>query len=143
MPTIHRALLPLAERFGSASFEAEYERVYPTIPVDTIDTGIMERAPEVAIIPASFGWSDIGSWKELYEALEADADGNVVRGEHVGLDTGGSLIFGGSRLIATVGLEDVVIVETPDVLLVCRRDRAADVKQLVERLEHQARVELL
>ena len=103
----------------------------------------MERAPQVAVIPASFGWSDIGSWNELFEALQADADGNVVRGDHLGLDTTGTLVLGGSRLIATVGLDNLVIVETPDVLLVCRRDRAADVRLLVQRLEQQSRTDLL
>ena len=143
LPDIYGPLSKLADHFGSPSFQAEYERVYPTLPVETIDFGIMERAPEVAVIPATFSWSDIGSWKELYEALETDADGNVVRGEHVGLETRASLIFGGRRLIATVGLEDLVIIETEDVLLVARRDRAAEVKQLVERLEKQGRDELL
>jgi mannose-1-phosphate guanylyltransferase len=143
LPEIYGPLSELADHFGSPSFQAEYERVYPTLPVETIDFGIMERAPEVAVIPATFSWSDIGSWKELYEALETDADGNVVRGEHLGHETRASLIFGGRRVIATVGLEDLVIVETEDVLLVARRDRAAEVKQLVERLEKQGRDELL
>jgi len=143
LPEIYSALAPLADHFGSASFESEYERVYPTIPRETIDTGIMERAPQVAVIPATFGWRDIGSWTELYESLEADAEGNVVRGEHLGVDTHGSLVLGGRRLIATIGLEDLVIVDADDVLLVCRRDRAADAKQLVERLERQGRAELL
>ena len=95
----------------------------------------MERAPGVAVIPATFGWSDIGSWKELFEALEpqADADGNVVRGEHIGHDTRGVLVVGDRRLIATVGLEDVVIVDTGDVVLVASRDRASEVKGIVER----------
>lgn len=142
LPEIHAALAPLADLFGTSSFQAEYERLYPAVPVDTIDTGIMERAPDIAVIPATFGWSDIGSWKELYEAL-APQGGNFARGEHLGLDTTGTLVFGGQRLVATVGLEDVVIVETDEVLLVCRRDRAADVKKLVEQLEQQGRRELL
>ena len=71
------------------------------------------------------------------------ADGNVARGEHLSLDTRGSLVFGGKRLIATIGLEDVVIVDTDDVLLVCRRDRAAEVKKLVAQLDERGRTELL
>jgi mannose-1-phosphate guanylyltransferase len=143
LPAIHGALQPLVERFGTPGFQAEYDRVYPTIPVDTIDTGIMEKAPEVAMIPASFGWRDIGSWQELFEALDADEHGNVVRGQHLGLDTARTLVFGGRRLVATIGLEDLVIVETDDVLLVCRRDRAADARKLVEQLEQRGRTELL
>lgn len=143
LPEIHDRLAFVAERFGSPEFQAEYDRVYPTLPIDTIDTGIMERAPAVAVIPATFGWSDIGSWKELYEALETDGQGNVVRGEHLGLDTTGCLIYGGRRLVATLGLEDLVVVETDDVLFVCRRERAAEVKLLVERLERDGRADLL
>ena len=142
-PEIHDALLPLAEHFGRPSFQAEYERIYPSVKVEAIDTAIMERAPDVAVIPATFGWSDIGSWKELYEALAPDGASNVVRGEHIGIDTRRALVFGGKRLVATVGLDDVVIVETDDALLVCRRDRAADVKKLVEQLEQEGRAELL
>jgi mannose-1-phosphate guanylyltransferase len=143
LPSIHDPLIPLAEGYGSPAFAEAYQRIYPTVPVDTIDTGIMERAPLVSVIPASFGWSDIGSWRELYDALEPDADGNVGRGEHLAIDTTGSLVFGGRQLIATIGLEDVVVVATDDVVLVCKRERAAEVKQIVEQLERRGRRELL
>jgi mannose-1-phosphate guanylyltransferase len=143
LPQIHDPLAQLVDLFGTASFQPRYEQVYPTIPIETIDTGIMERAPHIAVIPATFGWSDIGSWKELYEAIEPDADGNAVRGEHLAIDSAGSLIFGGRRLVATIGVRDLVIVETDDVLLVCPRDRAAEVKMVVEQLEQQGRTELL
>jgi mannose-1-phosphate guanylyltransferase len=143
LPEIHGVLEPLARRFGSSDFGPEYARIYPYVPVDTIDTGIMERASQVAVIPATFGWSDIGSWKELYEALAHREGDNVVRGEHLALDTRGTLVFGSGRLIATVGVADLVIVETDDVVLVCPRDRAPDVKKLVEQLADQGRAGLL
>lgn len=143
LPTIHNSLEPLAACFGRPDFQAEYERVYPMIPQETIDTGIMERAPQVAVVAATFGWSDIGSWKELYEALEPDDEGNVVRGEHLGVDTKGSLIFGGKRLIATIGIEDLIVVETDDVILVARRERAAEVRRIVEQLEREGRGDLM
>lgn len=109
-------------------------RVYPTIQSQTIDVGIMERADNVAVIPATFPWSDVGSWAELLEVLPADSEGNVVRGTHIGLDTQRSLIFANTKPVATIGLSDLVVVDTPDVLLICPRDRAQTVKQLVERL---------
>lgn len=143
LPAIYGPLAALAERFGRPEFRSELERIYPTIPVDMIDTGIMERAAKVAVIPASFGWSDIGSWKELYDVLGRDQAGNAVRGEHLGLDTRGTLIFGGRRLVATIGLEDLVIVDTEDALLVCTRERAAEIRGLVEQLERQGRRDLL
>ena len=143
LPAIYDPLAELADRFGRPDFGPELERVYPTIPVDTIDTGVMERAPNVAVIPASFGWNDIGSWKELYEVLAHDPAGNAVRGEHLDLDTRGTLIFGGRRLVATIGLEDLVIVDTEDALLICTRERAAEIRKVVERLERDGRSELL
>lgn len=143
LPDICAALEPLAAQFGTPAFAEAYARVYPTIRQETIDTGIMERASEVAVIPASFGWSDIGSWRELYEVLPRDAQGNVIVGEARALEARNSLIFGGRRLVAAIGVEDLVVVDTDDALLICRRDRAADVKQLVEQLEREGRRELL
>lgn len=104
----------------------------------TIDYGILEPSANVACVPAGFAWRDIGAWPQLADALAADAasvdaDGNAVRGRHVGLDTRGSLIFspGGLR-VATIGLADMVVVVLDDVVLVCPRDRAQDVKRLAE-----------
>jgi mannose-1-phosphate guanylyltransferase len=108
--------------------------LYPTVPQETIDVGIMEKSDRVAVVPAHFRWSDIGSWGELLDILPRDRDGNVTRGTHLSLGTRDSLVFATSRAVATVGLENVVVVETPDVVLVCPRDRVQDVKKLVERL---------
>jgi mannose-1-phosphate guanylyltransferase len=94
----------------------------------------MERAGNVAVVPATFPWSDVGSWAELLDVLPSDADGNVVQGVHLGFDTQRCLIFASTKPVATVGVRDLIVVETPDVLLICPRDRAQAVKQLVERL---------
>ncbi|MBK6768173.1 MAG: mannose-1-phosphate guanylyltransferase [Ardenticatenales bacterium] len=102
----------------------------------TIDYGILEPSANVACVPADFAWRDIGAWPQLAEALladAADADGNAVRGRHVGLDTHGSLIFAPDGMrVATIGLEDMVVVVLDDVVLVCPKDRAQDVKRLAE-----------
>jgi mannose-1-phosphate guanylyltransferase len=109
----------------------------------TIDYGIMERARDVALIPATgLGWSDIGSWAALFEVLPADTDGNlVVGGEHAGLDTVNTLVHASGRhkrLIATIGVENLVIVETDDVLLICPREKSQQVRAMVEQLKKQA-----
>jgi mannose-1-phosphate guanylyltransferase len=143
LPEIWAPLERLAAHFGGPSFESELQRIYPSIPEHTIDQGIMERAPRVAVIPASFGWNDIGSWKELYAVLSPEAGGNVVRADHVGIDTSGTLVFGGKRLVATVGLEDLVIVDTDDALFICTRERAVDVREVVEELRRRGRNSLL
>lgn len=101
----------------------------------TIDYGVMERSDRVACIPATFTWSDVGSWAALGDVLAADAAGNVVTGHHLGVDTARCVIRAeGGRLVATIGLNDLVIVDTPDALLVCPRDRAQDVREIVARL---------
>jgi mannose-1-phosphate guanylyltransferase len=101
----------------------------------TIDYGIMERDAHVACVPAAFGWSDIGSWAALGEALDADAAGNVVVGPHVGHNTRDTVVYGrGGRLIATIGVENLIIVDTEDALLICARDQAQSVKEIVAQL---------
>jgi mannose-1-phosphate guanylyltransferase len=109
-------------------------------PNTTIDYGIMEGAEHVAVIPAEgLGWSDIGSWESLLDVLPPDADGNVVIGiDHLGLGSHGTLIHGGSgphQLIATIGVENLVIVDTGDALLICPREKSQDVRAIVEALK--------
>jgi mannose-1-phosphate guanylyltransferase len=98
----------------------------------------MERAGDVAVIPAELGWSDIGSWASLLDVLGGDEAGNVFQAAAMELDTRRTLIrseAGQGRLIAAIGLEDMIIVDTPDVLLVCPRSRAEQVREIVKRLE--------
>jgi mannose-1-phosphate guanylyltransferase len=110
---------------------------------ETIDYGIMERAEDVAVIPVDIGWSDVGDWAALYDLLPANGEGNVVVGPHVGLDTTGCLIHGSRRLVATIGLENMIVVDTEDALLVCPKERAQEVKKLVDMLKEMGRDEYL
>jgi len=110
---------------------------------ETIDYGIMERAEDVAVIPVDIGWSDVGSWATLLELLPADREGNVVVGQHVGLDTRGCLIHGSRRLVTTIGLEGMIVVDTEDALLVCPKERAQEVRDLVDMLKELGRDEYL
>ncbi len=126
-----------------AADPAVIPQVWDQAPKMTIDYGIMEGARDVAVIPAAgLKWSDVGSWDALLDVLPADADGNVAIGvEHLGLDTRGTLIHAsgpGRRLIATIGVDDLVIVDTGDVLLICPRGRAQDVRQAVAALRQRA-----
>jgi mannose-1-phosphate guanylyltransferase len=102
----------------------------------TIDVGIMERGRDLAVIPCDLGWSDIGSWAALHDILPGDSQGNVLLGgtRHIGIDTSNCLINGEDRLIATVGLEEMIVVDTGDVLLILPKDRAQDVSALVREL---------
>ena len=109
----------------------------------TIDYGVMERANDIVVIPVDIGWSDIGSWSSMADILPTDDNENSVRGPHVSIDTRRTLIVGGKRLIATIGLEDLVIVDTDDALLVCRKDREQDVREIVRLLERDGRLDYL
>jgi mannose-1-phosphate guanylyltransferase len=113
--------------------------IWPEIKPETIDYGIMEGAEKVVVIPASgLGWNDVGSWDSLFDVLSADGDGNILmRGRHLGLDTGSSLVYGDdpSRLIVTIGVEDLVVVDTGDVLMICHKDQAQKVRDVVNLLK--------
>lgn len=110
----------------------------------TIDYGVMERSSNVACVPATFEWNDIGSWSALARALQTDAAGNTVRGAHVSHDSRGNLVLSeGGRMVATLGLTDLVIVDTADALLVCPKDRAQDVKAIVDALRAAGMDDLL
>jgi len=103
----------------------------------------MERAQDVWVVPGSFGWSDVGSWRALSEILPADSQGNVVVGAHRGLETSDCLIYSPNKLVATIGLANLVVIETDDVLLICPKTRDQDVRKLVELLEREGREEVL
>ena len=137
MPELYAGLEQIASALGTSAQEETLTRVFPTLPHQTIDYGIMEMAKDIAVLPVDIGWTDIGSWATLLEVLEADKAGNVVRGpmEAVTLDTKNSLIYTSKRLVTTIGVEDLIIVDTEDALLVCPRDRAEGVRQIVDWLK--------
>ena len=112
---------------------------------ESIDYGVMERAGSVKAIPASFGWSDVGSWNALPEVIEGDDDG-IVAIETSGLisiDSSDILVYGNGKMVALVGVDNLIVVDTTDAVLVCRSDRAQDVKKIVEKLQLQNLTEYL
>lgn len=120
------------------------DAIWQTIQSESIDVGIMERAAKVAVVPVDIGWNDVGSWMAIHEINVKDENGNVALGaEHLAVDTRGTLVQGNGRLIATIGLEDVVIVDSNDALLVCAKDKVQDIKKVVEWLKENKRTELL
>jgi mannose-1-phosphate guanylyltransferase len=118
--------------------------IWQGIKPKSIDVGIMERAEKVAVVPIDVGWNDVGSWAAIHEINRADENNNVIlKTEHIGLDTKGTLIQGNRRLIATIGLEDMVIVDSDDALLVCARDKVQNIKKIVDWLQENGRTDLL
>jgi mannose-1-phosphate guanylyltransferase len=135
MPRLHSRLMEIKPALGTARQGEVIAQIYPRMEKETIDYGIMERAPRVAVVPTDLQWNDVGSWSELMEVSEPNQGSNLVRGTHVGLDTENTLVFATAKPVVTIGLQDLVIVDTEDVLLVARRDRAHEVKKIVEQLE--------
>src|SRR5919202_3584096 len=121
------------------------DRAYPNVKRETIDVGIMEPARNVATIPSDFGWSDIGSWAELWELATRGADGNVALGSGrlLTADSRNNLVYADGRTVGWAGKGARVVVETADAVFVCPRARAQDVKLIVQRLQAEGQVELL
>ena len=141
MPQLHQTLAEIGQAWDIPEGQQVLENLWPDIEKETIDYGIMEAAQQVAVIPAEgLNWSDVGSWDSLFEVLPGDEAGNIVMGgQHIGLDTRDSLVYVDRerRLIVTIGVEDLVVVDTDDVLLVCRKDQAQNVRQIVDRLSEE------
>ncbi len=123
--------------------EAEAARLYNRLRVEVIDRSVMEKTDRLLLVPASFDWADIGNWAELGDRVHADARGNSVEGEAVLVDTTGSLVFGARRLVAGIGLEDMIIVDTEDAVLVVPRSRAQDVRKVVDALKRTRKTRYL
>lgn len=132
---------------GIAALRADPSKIgeiYPRLPSISIDYGVMEKAPNVAVLPASFGWSDVGSWDAAMEIGSADGEGNVVEGDALLVDVQRSMVDARSgRLVALVAVDDLLVVDTPDALLVIRRGESQRVKNVVEALKATDRKNLL
>lgn len=143
MPVFWNKLRAVQATIDTAEYDGTIGEIWPTVEKETIDYGVMEGAQDVAVIPVAIGWSDVGSWASVFDVLSADENGNRVLGPHMGIDTHETLIVGDKRLIATIGLENLVIVDTEDALLVCTRDREQDVRDMVALLRESGKENLL
>ena len=147
MPELFSQLSLIGEAWGTSELEQTIRKVWPEIKPQTIDFGIMENAKRVAVIPAqNLEWNDVGSWEAIFDLLPDDGQGNINEGiEHIALETKDTLVYGenSDRLVVTIGVEDLIIVDTGDVLLVCTRDQAQDVRQAVKRLKDEGRLGLI
>lgn len=142
MPDLRRQFDQISQALSAGE---PIEPIWAQIKPKSIDVGIMEQAQKTAVIPVDFGWNDVGSWLAIHEVADKDENGNANhKGESVVFDTTNSLIQNYSdRLIAVVGLDNVIIVDTGDALLVVNKDKAQDVKKVVNWLEENNRTDLL
>jgi mannose-1-phosphate guanylyltransferase/mannose-6-phosphate isomerase len=135
-----RAALAGAEHDGTATHLDE--AAFAAAPSISIDYAVMEHTTSAAVVPIHTGWSDVGSWTALWDLGRHDEDGNVIIGDVETIDVQNSYVRSSGRLVAAIGLDNVVIVDTPDATLVTRRDRSQDVKEIVDRLKAQNRSEV-
>jgi mannose-1-phosphate guanylyltransferase len=136
MPELSATLEKIGASFGTPGERRTLSRLWKALAVQQIDFGVMEHTRLGAVVAVdNLGWNDIGDWNSLADIQQADSQGNVVVGKFAGMDTSGCIIAGGGqRLIATIGLKDMVVVETDDAILVCPRSRSQDVRKLVDHL---------
>lgn len=137
LPQIYDALMTIDRAIGTPQEKEVIDFTYKQIRSISIDYGVMEHAREVYVIPGDFGWNDLGSWNEVYKIKPKDEKGNAASPEHVLLDTEGCLIDVNGKVVATIGLKDMIVVDTEDALLICPRDRAQDVREVVEALKRK------
>jgi mannose-1-phosphate guanylyltransferase/mannose-6-phosphate isomerase len=131
--------------FESAATDLDFVRLdkaaFESCRADSIDYAVMEKTARASVVPLAAGWSDVGSWAALQDALAGDASGNVTRGDVVTEDAKGCLLYSTDRLVAAVGLESHVVIETKDAVMVAPKSRVQDVKRLVERMKKAGRTE--
>ena len=145
-PDIADQLDILGAAMGTDKEEVVKEEIYPQLRKISIDYAVVEPSAangDVSVVPGAFGWSDVGSWDMLHTINETDSDNNVLFGDVLPLDTENSVVYAKNKLIATLGIKDLVIVETDDAILVCAKDQAQNVKSIVDSLEGIGRKEFL
>jgi mannose-1-phosphate guanylyltransferase len=146
LPKTHASLLGLAETIGTRRYDAALRRAYPQLENISVDYAVLEpasREKKAFVLPANVGWSDIGSWESVYELLLKSAGSNVSAGPLYALDSSGNLFWSPKKFVAAAGVNNFVVVDTPDALLICSRERAQDVGKIVKWLEAHRRRELL
>lgn len=135
LPDIYACLQQIGAAMNTEKEKEVINEIYPVIPKISIDYGIMERAGNVLVIEGNFGWSDVGSWDALEALYDKDEHGNITYGEQVHIDTHDCIIYAKNKLVTTIGLDNVIVVETEDAVLVCDKNRAQEVKKIVEALQ--------
>ena len=143
LPDLHQGLLNIAEAIGTDKQEMVLEKVFPELESVSIDYGVMEKAENIFILPGVFGWDDVGSWLAVERIQKANESGNVVTGNIITINSKNNIIQGGKKLIAAVGLENLIIVDTEDATLICDKGNTPDIKLVLENLKICNREEYL
>jgi mannose-1-phosphate guanylyltransferase len=128
---------------GGVRARSSFRRIFPRLEKISIDYALMEKISGIFAVAADIGWNDVGSWIVVYELARRDREGNVLPGRSLSLDSRGTMVVSRRKFVVTVGVQDLIIVDTPDALLVCARGRSQDVGRAVQELERLGMDELL
>lgn len=135
-PAIYKKFMQLQLHVGKPSWTAQLKKIYPSLKKVSIDFAILEKTKKIFCLPAQFDWADVGHWRSVKEILADTQSDNVIIGKHLGIDTKGSLIYNLSdKLIATAGIENMIVINTKDAILICPKDKAQDVKEIVKAIK--------
>lgn len=144
IPELFDSLKNIREAIGNNAYESVLTIEWATLRSESVDYGIMEKADNVWVVKVDFPWNDVGSWDAVYEiSNNRDDDGNVTQGETILHDSSNNLVYAGKRTVAMVGIDGLIVIDTPDAILIVRRDHSEDVKYIVDDLERQNRRDLL
>ena len=135
LPEIYEGLQKIGKSINTGKYEEVLKKEFLNLPSESIDYGIMEKAKSIYVIPGNFGWDDVGSWLSLERINKTNQDGNVITGNVISIKTKNTIIQGSDKLIATIGLEDIVVVDTDDVTLICHKNNTQEVKEVINNLK--------
>lgn len=135
MPDMYEGLEKIKDAIGTTIEETVLEKEFTAFQSQSIDYGIMEKAEEIYILPGNFGWDDVGSWLAVERIKKTNEFGNVVNGNIITVNTNNCIIQGDKKLIATVGLENMIVIDTDDATLICSKDHAGEIKKVLENLK--------
>ena len=135
MPELWDGLMRIDECLGSEKEEEVIKKEFSQFEIVSVDYGVLEKSSQVVVLPARFNWDDVGTWTALERVYDLDESDNVVVGKHVGRDTHGCIIFSQDQLVATLGVKDLVIVQAKDKILVCHKEKAPYLKEIVRLIE--------
>ncbi len=143
LPDLSRELQKIDAVIGTPQYQSAVDLAYGLIRGISIDYGVMEKAENVFVIPADLGWNDLGSWDEVARLSGKDAGGNSITGTVIQRDTGNCYVYSPGKVVATIGIEDLIIVNTDDALLICKKGRSQDVKEVSDYLKRKQMNEYL
>lgn len=143
LPDIYEDLMTIEDAMGTEEEYNVIEKVYPQIRKISVDYGIMEKSDDVLVVSGEFGWNDVGSWDMMNVLHNEDSKGNISIGDILSIDTANTIAYSENKLVATVGVDNLIIVQTKDAILICNRDKAQDVKKAVDALKELGREDLL